>query len=165
MPRLKDPRANLRTQMQRIIARAGETPWPRLFHNLRASCACDWVEQFPAHVAAGWLGHSPLIAAQHYLQARDEHFNLAAGLEAQDSNGEAVQKSGAECGARVAQFAAQHTSATVRTDSHQSIKTPRNTGVLRADANTRESATNKESGRRGIRTPEGIASRFTVCPV
>ena len=28
---------NLRTQFERIINRAGVEPWPRLFHNLRAS--------------------------------------------------------------------------------------------------------------------------------
>jgi integrase len=71
---------NLSTHFRRIIHRAGAKPWPRLFHNLRASCACDWVERFPAHVVAGWLGHSPLIAARHYLQTRDAHFDLAAGI-------------------------------------------------------------------------------------
>lgn len=80
VPRLRDPAINLRTQFERIIAKAGVKPWPRLFHNMRASCATDWVERFPAHVVAGWLGHSPLIAAQHYLQTRDAHFDLAAGI-------------------------------------------------------------------------------------
>jgi len=51
-----------------------------MFHIMRASCATDWVERFPAHVVAGWLGHSPMIAAQHYLQTRDAHFDLAAGV-------------------------------------------------------------------------------------
>ena len=67
------------THFRRIIARAGLKPWPRLFHNLRASCATDWVERFPAHVVAGWLGHSPLVAARYYLQTRDAHFDLATG--------------------------------------------------------------------------------------
>lgn len=80
VPRLRDPAVNLRTHLQRIIHHAGVKPWPRLYHNLRASCACDWAERFPAHVAAGWLGHSPLIAARHYLQTRDSHFDEAAGL-------------------------------------------------------------------------------------
>ncbi len=79
VPRLHDPTMNLRTTFTKIIDKAGEKPWARLFHNLRASCACDWVERFPAHVVAGWLGHSPLIAAQHYLQTRDAHFDMAAG--------------------------------------------------------------------------------------
>lgn len=80
VPRLRDRAMNLRTQFERIIAKAGVKPWPRLFHNMRASCATDWVERFPAHVVAGWLGHSPMIAAQHYLQTRDAHFDLAAGV-------------------------------------------------------------------------------------
>jgi integrase len=80
VPRLRGPSMNLRTQFERIIAKAGVKSWPRLFHNMRASCATDWVERFPAHVVAGWLGHSPLIAAQHYLQTRDAHFDLAAGV-------------------------------------------------------------------------------------
>lgn len=80
VPRLHDPKINLRTQFERIIGKAGVKPWPRLFHNMRASCATDWVERFPAHVVAGWLGHSPMIAAQHYLQTRDAHFDLAAGV-------------------------------------------------------------------------------------
>jgi integrase len=80
VPRLRDPKMNLRTQFERIIAKAGVKSWPRLFHNMRASCATDWVERFPAHVVAAWLGHSPMIAAQHYLQTRDAHFDLAAGV-------------------------------------------------------------------------------------
>lgn len=78
--------ANLRTQFQRIVAQAGAKPWPRLFHNLRASCATDWVERFPSHSVASWLGHSPLIAATHYLMARDHHFDAAAGLTEAASN-------------------------------------------------------------------------------
>ncbi len=86
VPRLRDPGVNLRTHFERIIAKAGVTPWPRLFHNMRASCACDWVERFPAHVVAGWLGHSPLIAARHYLQTRDAHFDLATGADKAAAN-------------------------------------------------------------------------------
>lgn len=80
VPRLRDAGINLRTQFERIITKAGVKPWPRLFHNLRSSCATDWVERFPSHSVAKWLGHSPLIAAQHYLQTRDAHFDLAAGI-------------------------------------------------------------------------------------
>ncbi len=90
VPRLRDPATNLRTHFLRIVGRAGVKPWPRLFHNLRASCACDWVERFPAHVVAGWLGHSPLIAARHYLQTRDAHFDLAAGVESAAAKAAAI---------------------------------------------------------------------------
>jgi integrase len=80
VPSLGDARTNLRTMFLRILARAGVAPYPRPFQNMRASCATDWVERFPNHVAAGWLGHSPLVAAQHYLQTRDAHFDLATGI-------------------------------------------------------------------------------------
>ncbi len=53
--------------------------WPRLFHNVWACCATDWVERFPSHAVASWLGHSPLIAATHDLQTRAAHFKAAAG--------------------------------------------------------------------------------------
>ena len=35
--RNRDTNANLRTQLTRIIRHAGLEPWPKLFHNLRAS--------------------------------------------------------------------------------------------------------------------------------
>jgi len=110
---------NLGTHFRRIIQRAGLKPWPRLFHNLRASCACDWCERFPAHVVAGWLGHSPLIAARHYLQTRDTHFSAAAGLD--------------EVGAQAAQNQAQKAHETLRNEPKSSkgnnTKTPAKTGV------------------------------------
>ena len=61
----------------KLAARAGYERWPRLFHNMRTSCATDWAEALPAHVVAKWLGHSPLVAAKHYLQTRDAHFEVA----------------------------------------------------------------------------------------
>lgn len=146
IPRLRDPRMNLRTHFRRIIARAGVKPWPRLFHNLRASCACDWVERFPAHVVAGWLGHSPLIAARHYLQTRDAHFDLATG------GGEG----GAKSGALGAQNAAQHPSAPDRADSHDHSETPCFAGVGSADANEREAAQSEQVGDTGF---EPVTSR------
>ena len=47
MPRLTDQTTNLRTTFMKLIARAGYEPWPRLFHNMRASCATDWAEALP----------------------------------------------------------------------------------------------------------------------
>ncbi|MCA9172024.1 MAG: site-specific integrase, partial [Planctomycetales bacterium] len=69
---------NLRTGLERIIAKAHVTPWPRLWHNLRASAETDLVKSFPAHVAAAWLGHTPTVAVKHYLTVVDEDFERAA---------------------------------------------------------------------------------------
>uniref|UniRef100_A0A7C2NT85 Site-specific integrase n=1 Tax=Schlesneria paludicola TaxID=360056 RepID=A0A7C2NT85_9PLAN len=81
---------NLRTQFTKIIGRAGFKPWPRLWVNLRSSCETDLVHRFPAHVTAAWLGHTPEIAQQHYLQVLPAHFAEAAQKAAQsvsDSRG------------------------------------------------------------------------------
>lgn len=116
VPRLRDPAMNLRTTFGKIIAKAGVKPWPRLFHNMRASCATDWVERFPAHVVAGWLGHSPLIAARHYLQTRDAHFNLAAGV--------------GEAAANPATNPATHARPSDDTGEHANAENPGNPAVL-----------------------------------
>jgi hypothetical protein len=70
--------ANLRTRLGRIIRRAGLKPWPKLWHNLRASRQTELAEQFPSHVVCQWLGNSPAIAARHYLQTTEEHYERAA---------------------------------------------------------------------------------------
>jgi integrase len=70
---------NLRTRFERIVRRAGLQPWPRLFHNLRASCSTDFAQSLPNHEAARFLGHSPLIAAAHYLQPSGHNFRAVAG--------------------------------------------------------------------------------------
>jgi integrase len=70
---------NLRTTFEKIIHRAGLTPWPRLFHNLRSSRQTELAEQFPSHVVCSWLGNSEDIARKHYYQTTDEHFIRALG--------------------------------------------------------------------------------------
>jgi hypothetical protein len=70
---------NLRTRFLAIIDRAGLKPWPRLFQNLRASCATDFAQSVPNHEAARFVGHSPTVAAQHYLQPSDHNFQAIAG--------------------------------------------------------------------------------------
>jgi len=68
---------NLRTQFARIIKRAGLKPWPRIFHNLRASRQTELDGEFPTHVVCAWIGNSPAIARKHYLQVTDDHFKKA----------------------------------------------------------------------------------------
>jgi integrase len=68
---------NLRARFEKIVERAGLTPWPRIFHNLRSSRQTELEERFPTHVVCAWLGNSPDIAREHYLQVTDEHFERA----------------------------------------------------------------------------------------
>ncbi len=75
--RYRDTNSNLRTQMLRILRRAGVKPWERLFHNLRASRQTELADEFPAHIVADWIGNSPEIAERHYLQTTESHFERA----------------------------------------------------------------------------------------
>ena len=65
--------ANLRTQLLKIIARAGLKPWPKLFQNLRATRRTELQERFPTHVVNAWLGHDTEVAEKHDLQVTDAH--------------------------------------------------------------------------------------------
>lgn len=75
--RYRSPGCNLRTQMLRIIARAGLAPWPKPFHNLRSTRQTELCEEYPSHVSCRWLGNTTAVAVQHYLQVTDEHHRRA----------------------------------------------------------------------------------------
>jgi integrase len=119
---------NLRTYLEKIIIKAGHEPWPRLLQNLRASCETDWVEKYPSHVVAKWLGHSPKIAAQHYLMSREHHFDdVVAGGGAAELGGagagQAVPAScSADCSAPATQNATQQASALGSAEPHKTTE-------------------------------------------
>ncbi|MCE7970829.1 MAG: hypothetical protein DYG93_04060 [Leptolyngbya sp. PLA2] len=81
-----------------------------------------------------------MIAARHYLQTRDAHFDLAAGIE----------QSGAACSALCAQNAAQHQPASVRTDPHESSESLVDASVAREDAELCETLRNDPMGAAGF---------------
>lgn len=56
---------NLRTTFEKIVKRAGLTPWPKLFHALRASRETELAKEYPIHVVTSWLGNTPRIALKH----------------------------------------------------------------------------------------------------
>ena len=73
----RDTNTNLRSQLQRIILKAGLEAWPKLFQNLRSTRETELAEKFPMHVVCRWMGNSELVAAKHYLQLTDGHFERA----------------------------------------------------------------------------------------
>lgn len=77
--RYRDANANLRTQLQRIIKRAGLEPWPKLFQNLRASRETELLDDFNIKVACEWIGNSQPVAMKHYVQLRDTDWRKATG--------------------------------------------------------------------------------------
>ena len=68
---------NLRTQLTRIVKKAGLVPWPRLTHNLRASRQTELESSFPTHIVCSWMGNTPQIAHRHYLQVTERDFSKA----------------------------------------------------------------------------------------
>ncbi len=89
---------SLSSAFRKLIKRAGLVSWPRLFHNLRASCETDLMQHHPIHVVTAWLGNTPKIAQGHYLQTLEGDFAKAV-------------QGGAECGAVVVQKAVQSVNA------------------------------------------------------
>ena len=80
--RYRDVDKNLRTQLHRIIGRAGLKPWPKVFQNLRSTRETELAEEFPLHVVCQWIGNSTPVAARHYLQVTCDHFERAASVPA-----------------------------------------------------------------------------------
>jgi len=76
--RYRQANVNLRTQLHRIIRRAGLVPWPRTFQNLRSSRETERADSYPVHVVTAWLGNTPKVAEDHYLQMREDYFARAA---------------------------------------------------------------------------------------
>ena len=116
--RYRHSTVNLRTQLLRVMDRAGIKPWPRLWQNMRATRETELVEEFPAHVVSAWVGHSVAMAERHYLQVTDDHFKRAAA----DSQGEPAKQvgGGSEPEALSAvQKAVQHMQASGSVDSQR----------------------------------------------
>lgn len=76
-PRASDPNVNLRTELGRIIGRAGVKVWPKLFQNLRSTRETELASRSPIHVVCEWIGNSEIVATNHYLQVTDEDFEAA----------------------------------------------------------------------------------------
>ncbi len=117
--RCRDGNVNLRTQLERIIVKAGLEPWPKLFVNLRSTRQTELVEKFPVHVVCAWLGNSALIANKHYLQVTEEHFEQAI-LSGQKP----FEKSGAESGAVNAAQAGNFRSQRKQTETDETQEAP-----------------------------------------
>ena len=78
MNRYRRANQNLRETFLKILKRAGVTPWPRLFQNMRASRETELMARFPAKDVSAWLGNSVPVAMRHYAMATDESFLAAA---------------------------------------------------------------------------------------
>jgi len=81
--RVRCTKNNLRTQMTRILKRAGIKVWPKLFQNLRSSRESELMKAHGVEVACEWIGNTPAVAVKHYLQITDEDIARANGTDAE----------------------------------------------------------------------------------
>ena len=74
--------------IERAIIRAGLTPWPRLWHNLRACRQTDLTRKpgiGPAAVRY-WMGNSKMVAERHYERVVADDWAVAVGPNADYPN-------------------------------------------------------------------------------
>lgn len=98
--RYRSTEANLRTQFRRIVEMASLTPWPKIFHNLRASRETELAAEYPIQVVCAWIGNSPTIAARHYLTVTDSDFRKASSPDAHHFAHQNMTESGEIGGSR-----------------------------------------------------------------
>ena len=109
---------NLRTQFNKIVARAGLTAWPKIFVNLRSSRQTELEAEFPTHVVCAWLGNSPDVARKHYLQITSADFDRASAVRKATPQ---VSAGGGECSGQKEKVPAEPGLANTR-DSVQSVQ-------------------------------------------
>ena len=143
--RYRDANQNLRTTFEKIIHRAGLKPWPKLFHNLRASRATELANEFPAHVAAAWLGHSTIIANKHYWQVTDA--DIARAIKPVEATAEEASDKAAQ---KAAHKAAQQVHAGGSKESHAKPPAHKKAPVLLGSALSRETVQNWGIGQAGL---------------
>lgn len=147
--RYRDTRTNLRTQLRRIIRRAGLAPWTKPWVNLRSTRETELVESHPLHVVCAWIGNSQPIAAKHYLQVTDEHFAKAI------RNSSPGDQGGAESGSPVVQNAAQQPAAAFRKEPQGSTQITRRSGVMPIPASICDVVQSHQAEGRGLEPPTG----------
>ena len=94
--RYRDSNANLRTQLRRIIKKAGVAYWEKTFQNLRSTRQTELKEFFPGHVVCAWLGNSERVADRHYLQVTAEHYEKGAAIPVQNPVQQSAETGGNE---------------------------------------------------------------------
>ncbi len=115
--RYRSGNANLRTQLERIVRRAGLEPWAKPFQNLRSTRETELAKEYPIHVVCAWIGNTQAVAAKHYLQVRDEDFQRAAGRDA-------------ESDARATQNPTQQPTGDSGTSRQETTQAPENQGLV-----------------------------------
>jgi len=85
---------NIGAAFRKLLTRAGIKPWPKLFHNLRASRQTELLAEFPTKDVCEWIGNSQPVAMKHYAMATDDSFQQAICGSTRGSIGASQESSG-----------------------------------------------------------------------
>ena len=72
---------NLDKRASDIVAAAGVPTYAKPFHTLRKCRETEWMAVHPVMDVAAWLGHSPAVAARHYVRTTPETLARVTGQE------------------------------------------------------------------------------------
>jgi integrase len=100
----RSPDKNLRTRLLKSVKRAGLKPWPKLFHNLRASCETDLAREYPLGTVAEWLGHNPAVMVTNYLTNPDLDADFKRASEAAASTKAKATRNPTRTGVNLCEF-------------------------------------------------------------
>ena len=92
VPSCRSKSKNLRQGFLRILNKAGISPWPKIFHNLRASRETELLRKFPLKDVCSWIGNSERVALKSYAMPTDESFVHATKEAASISTADSSQK-------------------------------------------------------------------------
>ena len=140
---------NLRTTFEKIVRRAGLTPWPRLFHNLRAVGKRNWPSSSRrTSFATGWATAKTLPGSTTTRR------RTPTSPKPRPAPPKAAQKA-AQGRRRIA--GAAGTRGEWRGIAQRRTQPTPNAPFLRSNASTQLIATKGFSGWGGIRTPGGLS--------
>lgn len=88
------PAGNLATQVRRFNERAGLSPWPKVFNNLRASRPTELARtgKFTDHALTEFFGHDVETAGKRYTMTVDEDYAAAADPSTAQGHGAQTTK-------------------------------------------------------------------------
>ena len=99
-PHYRHERANLRTPLLKILAKARIEPWPKPFQNLRSTCETELLKNHLEWKVVRWVGNSKAVAREHYYQMTDADYQEACGFNWPGVTGDPWLKNGSAEGSK-----------------------------------------------------------------
>jgi integrase len=69
--------SGITSRFEQLLSKAQLSPWPKLWHSMRASRETELIRDYGITTACLWIGNSPSVAAKHYAQVSPEDWSRA----------------------------------------------------------------------------------------